>query len=69
MRLSEIMSSFKLASYAEIGLIIFLAVFVAVVVRVMSKRHQAEYEAASLMPLDDEIIRTSRLEGRGGESS
>lgn len=58
MRLSDIMSNLGLASFAEVGLIIFLAVFIAVAFRVFSKKYQAEYEAASLMPLDDEIVRT-----------
>ncbi|MCB9589914.1 MAG: cbb3-type cytochrome c oxidase subunit 3 [Polyangiaceae bacterium] len=60
MKLSEIMSNMGLTSYAEIGLLIFFAVFIAVVFRVYSKKHQSEYEAARLMPLDDELVRTPR---------
>ena len=58
MRLSDIMGNMQLENYAEIGLVIFLVVFAAVVVRVFSKKHAADYEAARHMPLDDELIRT-----------
>jgi len=52
------MSSFGLASYAEVGLVIFFVVFLAVMFRAFSPKYQAEYDAASCMPLDDELIRT-----------
>lgn len=69
MKLSEIMSNMGLTSYAEVGLLIFLGVFVAVVFRVYSKKYQPEYEAARFMPLDDELIRTPRddLSAAAGE--
>ncbi len=54
MRLSDIMSRMGLASYAEVGLIIFLAVFVAVVIHVYRKGNQAQWEHASMLPLDDD---------------
>jgi cbb3-type cytochrome oxidase subunit 3 len=66
MRLSDLMSSFGLAGFAEIGLIIFFFVFLAVMFRALSPKHQAEYEAASYMPLDDDLIRTPR---QGGEQA
>ncbi|MCA9632939.1 MAG: cbb3-type cytochrome c oxidase subunit 3 [Myxococcales bacterium] len=68
MRLSEIMSNMGLTSYAEVGLLIFLGVFIAVVFRVYSKKYQPEYEAARFMPLDDEIVRTPRSVAGGANA-
>lgn len=52
MRLSDIMSQMGLASYAEVGLILFFITFLAVSIRVWrtSKETAAEY---ALIPLDD----------------
>ena len=60
MRLSEIMSHAGLAGYAEVALVIFLVVFVAVAFRVLSPSRKAGYDAASRMPLDDERPVTPR---------
>ncbi len=60
MRLSEIMSNAGLAFYAEVGLVIFFIVFVAVVFRVLSPARKAGYDAAARMPLDDEHPVTPR---------
>lgn len=69
MRLSDIMSEMHLASYAEIGLVIFLVVFAAVVIRVFSKKYAGEYEAARHMPLDDDIVRTPFADGDAAEQT
>lgn len=52
MRLSDIMSQMGLASYAEVGLILFFITFLAVSIRVWrtSKETAAEY---AHIPLDD----------------
>jgi cbb3-type cytochrome oxidase subunit 3 len=60
MQLSEIMSHAGLALYAEVGLVIFFLVFVAVAFRVLSPSRKAAYDAASRMPLDDEHPVTPR---------
>jgi cbb3-type cytochrome oxidase subunit 3 len=60
MRLSEIMSNAGLAFYAEVGLVIFFVVFVAVAFRVLSPARKAGYDAAARMPLDDEHPVTPR---------
>ena len=60
MRLSEIMSNAGLAFYAEVGLVIFFIVFVAVAFRVLSPARKAGYDAAARMPLDDEHPVTPR---------
>lgn len=53
MRLSELMSHMDLALYPQIALVIFLAVFGGVVVRVFSKKRARDYEEASRLPLND----------------
>jgi cbb3-type cytochrome oxidase subunit 3 len=53
MRLSELMSNMDLAVYPQIALVIFLAVFAGVMVRVFSKKKTKDYEEASRLPLDD----------------
>jgi len=63
-RLSEIMSHAGLAGYAEVALIIFFVLFVAIAARVLAPRRKAGYEAAARMPLDDETPVTPR---HGGE--
>ena len=52
-RLSELVSAFTPAQYAELALVLFLAVFAAVAVRHGGKRRAAEHEECARMPLDD----------------
>ena len=52
-RLSELVSALTPAQYAELSLVLFLAVFAAVAVRHGGKRRAAEHEACARMPLDD----------------
>jgi hypothetical protein len=52
-RLSELVSAFTPAQYAELSLVLFLAVFAAVAVRHGGKRRAAEHDACARMPLDD----------------
>jgi len=51
-RLSDIMSHAGLALYAEIALVIFLIVFVAVVVRLFASK-RSDMERHARMPLDE----------------
>jgi len=53
MRLSDIMSSMQLSSYAEVALLLFLAAFVAIVISVVWSRPTAEWERCRNLPLDD----------------
>ncbi|MEO1230648.1 MAG: cbb3-type cytochrome c oxidase subunit 3 [Myxococcota bacterium] len=53
MSLSKLMSSMDLSLYPQIALVIFLAVFAGVLVRLFSRKHAEEYEKASRLPLDD----------------
>lgn len=58
-RLSELVSSLTPAQFAEISLVLFLAVFAAVAYRHGGKRRAAEHAACAQLPLADDA---------GGES-
>ncbi|HEU4566169.1 MAG TPA: cbb3-type cytochrome c oxidase subunit 3 [Gemmatimonadaceae bacterium] len=53
MKLSDIMGHAGLSIYTEIALVIFLAVFIAIVFRVFAPSRKREWERASRLPLDD----------------
>jgi hypothetical protein len=53
MSLSETVSAAGLAVYAEAGLVLFFAAFVAILLQVLSKRTAADLHAASALPFDD----------------
>ena len=53
MRLAEIMSAAGLQVFAEIGLVLFLAIFAGVLVYTFTKRNRATFERARLAPLCD----------------
>lgn len=55
MRLSDIMSQMGLASYAEVGLILFFLAFVAVAVRLWRTSNETLHQHACI-PLDDSPI-------------
>ena len=55
MRLSDIMSAMRLASYAEVALVLFMAAFLAIGVHVFSRRNAAAWERARHLPLDPEL--------------
>jgi cbb3-type cytochrome oxidase subunit 3 len=52
MRLSDVMSHAGLALYAEIAMVIFLIVFVAIVIRLFRSK-RSEMERHARMPLED----------------
>jgi cbb3-type cytochrome oxidase subunit 3 len=54
MKLSDIVSASGLAGYAEIALILFFLVFLAVVVRLYLPSRRHELDEASRLPLEDE---------------
>jgi cbb3-type cytochrome oxidase subunit 3 len=54
MRLSDIMSSMQLSSYAEVALLLFLGAFVAVAVSLFWSRDTAQWERCRNLPLDDD---------------
>ncbi|MEO7360158.1 MAG: cbb3-type cytochrome c oxidase subunit 3 [Gemmatimonadaceae bacterium] len=53
MKLADIMSHAGLSFYAQVALVIFLAVFVAIVIRTFLPSRSAELQEAALLPLDD----------------
>lgn len=53
-RLSELVSALSPSTYTEIALVLFLAVFTAVVIRHGGKRRAAEHAACARLPLDDD---------------
>lgn len=59
MSLSDIMGHMDLSVYPQIGLVIFLAVFGLVVMRVFSVRHAAEWRRHASMP----IVEARMVEG------
>lgn len=56
MKLSDIMSAADLAIYAEVGLVLFLAAFLGVVVRVLWPGRAEHYEKALMIPFTDEPV-------------
>lgn len=62
MKLSDVMSAMNLASYAEIGLVLFFAAFAAVAFDVM--RRGRKLEAFAKLPLEGESGTRSRKEGK-----
>ena len=62
MKLSDVMSHSGLTVYAEIALIVFLAAFAAVVIRVLAaKRH--DMDRAARLPLDGDDADPKRPNG------
>lgn len=55
MRLSDIMSAANLAIYAEVGLVLFLLVFVVVAFRVFASKAGA-FDEQAMIPLSDEPV-------------
>lgn len=56
MRLSDIMSGAGLSIYAQVALLIFVAAFVAIVVRTFLPSRNREMDELSRLPLEDERI-------------
>jgi len=53
-RLSELVSALTPSQYAEMSLVLFLAVFAAVAIRHGGKRRAAEHAACAQLPLADD---------------
>ena len=63
MRLSDIMGAAGLSFYAEVALLIFFAVFVAVIIYVLRAKNRETWDRARHMPLDDEHPQQPRRRG------
>ena len=55
MRLSDIMGKADLASYAEVAVIIFFVVFMAIVIHTFRRSRKQEHDDAAKIPLDDDV--------------
>ena len=53
MGLSDIMGQLKLHFWAEIGLVFFLGIFLAVVLYTFLRRNRATFDRARHLPLED----------------
>jgi hypothetical protein len=56
-RLSELVSAFTPAEYAELSLVLFFAVFAAVALRHGGKRRAAEHAECARLPFEDGELR------------
>lgn len=54
MRLSDIMGNAGLSVYAQVALVIFILVFLAIIVRTWAPSRQEELREISMIPLKDE---------------
>jgi hypothetical protein len=67
MRLSDIMGNMGLQSYAEVGLVIFLACFVLIAVRLFFFSKPSDITEASQLPLD-EVVHPARNSASASEA-
>lgn len=66
MKLSDIMGHANLALYAEVALVLFLTVFLAVAFRTFAPSRRAAMERAGRLPLDDPNDHLGRVAARPG---
>lgn len=69
MKLSDIMGAAGLAAYAEIGLVIFMVVFVVVAIRVLWFGRREDFERQGRIPLEHEDAFRGTSESAEGEAS
>ena len=69
MRLSELVSHLTPSAFAQIALLLFLAVFAAVAVRTFGRGARERSAEAAALPLhDDAVAPAARQGGAGGAS-
>ena len=54
MKLSDIMGNAGLSMYAQVALVLFLAVFIAITIRTFAPSRRRELDEAAMIPLNDE---------------
>ena len=54
MRLSDIMGNAGLSIFAEIALVLFFAVYIAIIIHTWAPSRRRELHDASMLPLNDE---------------
>jgi cbb3-type cytochrome oxidase subunit 3 len=62
MKLSDIMSYAGLSMYAQVAMVLFLAVFIAIAIRTFLPSRRQELDDASRLPLDDGQVLRPRLQ-------
>ncbi len=65
MRLTDIMSGLNLSIYPQIALVIFVAVFTGMLIRVFSRSRSSEFERAANLPLHEDGDIASGLQEKG----
>ncbi len=68
MRMTEIVSYLELSVYPSVALVFFLAAFIAIIIRVMTKT-KAEIDSAANIPLNDDVIFTPRVSIKTNEQT
>jgi cbb3-type cytochrome oxidase subunit 3 len=53
MKLSDIMGNAGLSMYAQVALVLFLGVFIAITIRTFAPSRRRELDEAARIPLDD----------------
>ena len=64
MKLSDIMSYADLSEYAQVALVLFFGVFVAITLRTFAPSRSRELDQVARLPLDDEGVPSARLQER-----
>ena len=64
MGLGDVMSASGLHVFAEIGLVLFLALFAGVLIYVFARRNREKFERARSLPLDDGDAPGQEIEDR-----
>ena len=62
MKLSDIMSYADLSGYAQVALVLFLGVFIAITLRTFAPSRSRELDRIARLPLDDEGAPSPRLQ-------
>jgi cbb3-type cytochrome oxidase subunit 3 len=60
MKLSDAVGHSGLALYTEVAMLLFIAAFLAIVIRTFMPSRQREHDEASRLPLQDDATPTSR---------
>jgi len=55
MKLSDIMGNAGLSMYAQVALVIFLAVFIAVTIRTWAPSRRRQMQEDAMLPLNDDM--------------
>lgn len=60
MKLSDMMGNAGLSMYAQVALVIFILVFVAIIIRTWLPSRRQELRDAAMIPLNDDVVTPRR---------